>query len=92
VDEKRLCCGDSNILRASFKAPGVLWTSSAIAFPWRAFFAFKGKKREAIVCGGLSIRDQRLGERGRSLQRFDCISMLFIFALLGDFWVPAYSG
>lgn len=23
--------------------------------------AFKGKKREAIVCGGLSIRDEPLG-------------------------------
>jgi hypothetical protein len=24
-------------------------------------FAFKGKKREAIVCGGVSIKDEPLG-------------------------------
>jgi hypothetical protein len=41
--------GFPHILRASFKAPGVLWTSSAIAFPWRAFLPLKEKARSNRV-------------------------------------------
>jgi hypothetical protein len=30
-------------------------------FPVARIFTFKGKKREAIVCGGVSIKDEPLG-------------------------------
>jgi hypothetical protein len=70
-------CGNPRILRASFKAPGVLWTSSTIAFLQFAFSAIKGKKREAIVRNGLSTAT-RLAGKAKSRKRD-------FFALWGNF-------
>lgn len=89
--------GDPRMLRASFKAPGVLWTSSTIAFLQFAFSAIKGKKREAIVRNGLSTRDEPLGWRGRQKvgRGLDCASTLVDFLpcrVIFDGWDEWLSG